>query len=93
MNYSTATNLCRKNIDTMSLEQLQRHKVRLIDAWRDCTAYWGLPEAAMKGFYKLVDEGINGFSPRNPYLQTNIKYCIEQTDKKLKGIYKELKIV
>lgn len=92
MTYSAVTDLCRKNIETMSLEQLQRHKVRLIDAWRDCTAYWGLLEAAM-GFYKLVDDGINGFSPRNPYLKTNIEYCIEQTDKKLKEIYKELKIV
>ena len=35
MNIQAARNLLAKRIEDMSLEQIQRHKVRLADAWRE----------------------------------------------------------
>lgn len=38
MKYQTARNLTMMDISSMNLEQIQRHKVRLLDAWRESRA-------------------------------------------------------
>lgn len=69
MKYSEARQLLRKNIEQMSLKQVQRHKVRLIDAWRHSKVDYGFEEAVKEGFYlKVVDSGASGFSPRDIWL-------------------------
>lgn len=93
MTYSTAMALCRKNIDIMSLEQLQHHKVRLTDAWRESKAEYGFAQAVKDGFYQImVDSGASGFTPLDVWLTNTIENRLDQTENKLNQIYKELKI-
>ena len=52
MNYQTAMRLTTLDINSMTLEQVQRHKVRLLDAWRESRAQYGFEQAVVNGFYK-----------------------------------------
>lgn len=91
MTYTTAKKLCRKNINTMTLEQLQRHKVRLIDALRESEAQYGFAQAVHDGFYQIIEcEYASGFTPRDMFLTKNLEYYLTETENKLQEIYKEL---
>ena len=45
MKYQTARELTMLDIDSMTLKQIQRHKVRLLDAWRESRAEYGFLQA------------------------------------------------
>lgn len=63
----------------MTLEQVQRHKVRLLDAWRESRARYGFEQAVRDGFYKIVvDSAAEGFVPRDMWLTDRINYCLDQ---------------
>lgn len=73
MKRSEAEELLRKPIDRMGLEEIQAHKVRLIDAWRESRAEHGMEQAARDGFYKVIaSESASGFSPANVWLTHNL---------------------
>lgn len=81
MNYKTARQLILKNCKTMSLEQAQKHKVKLIDAWRHSKADYGFEVAVKEGFYiKVVDSGASGYTPRDIWLTHQILARLDEVE-------------
>jgi len=79
MKYETAKRLTTLDISAMSLTQVQRHKVRLLDAWRESRAGYGFAQAVRDGFYRIVvDSGAQGFVPRDMWLTDRLNYCLDQ---------------
>lgn len=63
----------------MTLEQIQKHKVKLIDAWRHSKADYGFIEAVKNGFYKEVaSESASGYSPTDIWLTHQLNYAIDK---------------
>lgn len=81
MNYQTARRLTTLDINSMTLEQVQRHKVRLLDAWRESRAQYGFEQAVINGFYRIVvDSAAQGYCPRDMWLIDRINYCLEAAE-------------
>lgn len=79
MRYQTARNLTTLDINSMTLEQVQHHKVRLLDAWRESRAQYGFAQAVKDGFYRMiVDSAAQGFVPRDMWLTDRINHCLDQ---------------
>lgn len=79
MRYQTARNLTTLDISSMTLEQVQRHKVRLLDAWRESRAQYGFAQAVKDGFYRMVvDSAAQGFVPRDMWLTNRLNHCLNQ---------------
>ena len=79
MRYQTARNLTTLDISNMTLEQVQRHKVRLLDAWRESRAQYGFAQAVKDGFYRMVvDSAAQGFVPRDMWLTDRLNHCLDQ---------------
>ena len=73
MNIQAARNLLAKRIEDMSLEQIQRHKVRLVDAWRESRGDLGFDQAVRDGFFKaLASESASGYVPADFWLTRNL---------------------
>ncbi|MBQ6960900.1 MAG: hypothetical protein IJP78_07995 [Clostridia bacterium] len=88
MNIKSARDLLCMPIDGMTLEQLQRHKVRLIDAWRESKAAYGFIRAVSDGFYKIVEsDSASGFVPSDPWLTHNLSCRMDEIDKELDSSY------
>lgn len=82
MNIKTARELLRKPIEAMTLEQLQRHRVRLLDAWRESSAAYGFHQAVRDGFYKIIEsDSASGFWPADPWLTHNLNFRLDQVCK------------
>jgi len=80
LDVKTALNLTRKNIGDMSLEQLQRHKVRLVSASYEAHAEYGFEQAVRDGFYmRIASESAAGYTPRHLWLQNSLKFHLDQT--------------
>ena len=78
MKYATAKSLIRENIEIMSLEQLQKHRVRLIDAWRESKASYGMAQAVMNGFYvRVLCHQADGYAPKDKFLTSNLSFAID----------------
>lgn len=83
MNITTARKLLSEDYKAMSLEQLQTHRVRLIDAWRESRAEYGFSQAVKNGFYqRIASESTNGFSPTDIWLTVNLNSRIEAVCKR-----------
>lgn len=79
MKRSKAEELLRKPIDRMSLEELQKHKVRLADAWRESRAEHGMEQAVKDGFYKVIaSDSASGFVPADLWLTQNLSARLEE---------------
>ena len=79
MKYQTARQLTTLEVSNMTLEQVQRHRVRLLDAWRESRAQYGFAQAVKDGFYKIVvDSAAEGFVPRDMWLTHRINCCLDQ---------------
>lgn len=77
MRYQTARELTMLDIDSMTLKQIQRHKVRLLDAWRESRAEYGFLQAVNDGFYRIVvDSAAEGFVPRDMWLTDRLNFCL-----------------
>jgi len=79
MNIQDARNLLTKPIEGMSLEQIQRHKVRLVDAWRESRAEHGFGQAVKDGFFKaLASDSASGFVPTDLWLEHNLAERLDE---------------
>ena len=90
MTINTARRLMREDITTMPLEKLQRHKVRLLDAWREATAYWGMAQAVRDGF--MVDattSSMTGYRPTDCWLAHNLNSAYEQAQERERTLLNE----
>jgi hypothetical protein len=82
MNIKTARALMRENIQEMTLEKVQRHKVRLLDAWRESKADYGMDRAIKDGFYKILESSsASGFVPADMWLTHNLMEKYEEARK------------
>lgn len=54
MKITKAHQLLTKDIGNMSFEELLKHKVDMLDAWRHSKAEYGYTEAVKNGFYKII---------------------------------------
>lgn len=78
MKLNTAQTLAVMDISTMPLEALQRHKVKLLDAWRESRAEYGMEQAVRDGFYvPMADVGASGFIPKDKWLTQNLSRQID----------------
>lgn len=88
MKRKKAEALLKKNYKKMSLEQLQKYKVELMDAWRESRAEYGFSEAVKNGFYKILDsESVSGFVPADLWLTQNLDSKILEVEKAIKKLY------
>ena len=83
MTYKNAKTLLSKDIDIMALEQVQKHKVRLLDAWRHSKAQYGFEEAVKNGFYKVVaSESASGYTPTDMWLTYQLEYVLDKAEER-----------
>ena len=81
MNIKAARELLREPIQGMTLEQLQRHRVRLHDAWRESKAGSGFAQAVRDGFFKVLEsESASGYVPADMWLTHNLEWQIEKVE-------------
>ena len=84
MTRQKAENILREDISSMNIEQLRKHRVRLIDAWRESKAFYGMEQACKTGFYcPVLDEYSSGFTPVNMFLTSNLSYRLDEVERLL----------
>lgn len=90
MTYKNAKMLLSKNIDVMTLEQVQKHKVKLLDAWRHSKAQYGFTEAVKNGFYKMVaSESASGYTPFDMWLTHQLNFAIDKAEERERQLLQE----
>lgn len=73
MKYEQAKRLLSVDIGALPLEKVQKHKVKLIDAWRESMAEYGMPQAVRDGFYiRVLCDQATGYAPRDIFLTHNL---------------------
>lgn len=88
MKIQKAREILAKDMEKMSLEELQKHRVNLLDAWRWSRADHGFPEAVKNGFFKVIaSECAYGFSPTDIWLERNLLFRLDECEKFLKKEY------
>lgn len=91
MTLQAARDLAAKRIECMSLEQIQRHKVRLIDAWRESRADFGFVQAVRHGFFKVVEsESASGYVPADLWLTQNLSTRLDEVIAKEAELLRDL---
>lgn len=85
MNLKKAQNLLRVDIETLSLEELQRHNVALLTAWRYADGQYGY----QNDFFVYVPE-LKAFVPADKWLLLNLWNRQEEVFDKLQKIYSSL---
>jgi hypothetical protein len=93
MTADTARRLMCKDINSMTLEKLQRHKIRLLDAWRESTGeYYGFEQAVRDGFMaEILSESAQGYTPKDMWLTHRLNFAYEQCCLKEKELLKEIR--
>lgn len=89
MNRKQAELLATVELDQLSLEQLQRHRVKLIDAWRESRADYGMEQAVSDGFYAPFYEYGGGYVPKNKFLTLNLSYLIQRATEREEFLFNE----
>ena len=81
----TATNakaLLGVDMKSLTLEQLQVYKVKLLDAWRESKAEYGIPQAVKNGFYvQQVSDQMNWYRPKDLWLTENLSHALDLAEK------------
>ena len=79
MKIAQARKLLTEDIGRMTLEQLQRHRVKLTDAWRESRAEYGMSRAAKDGFYRQTGEDVTEYTPTDLWLTQNLSHRLDET--------------
>lgn len=79
MKIAQARKLLTEDIGRMTLEQLQRHRVKLTDAWRESRAEYGMGRAAKDGFYRQTGEDVTEYTPTDLWLTQNLSHRLDKT--------------
>lgn len=83
MRIENAKKLLTMDIQAMPLQNLQQHKVRLLDAWRESKADYGFFMAVRDGFYRVMqDVGATGFIPVDKWLTQNLQLRLEECEER-----------
>lgn len=91
MTLKQAQSLIAEVIDDMSLEELQKYRVQLLDAIRYSNGEFGDEESYRNGFYVPYQNagGSLGFVPKDKFLTTNLRNRLNDVEKKLQDLYNE----
>lgn len=80
MKIAQARRLLTEDIETMTLERLQKYKVKVIDAWRESRADYGMAQAVRDGFYLQTGENASDHTPKDLWLTQNLTKRIDAID-------------
>ena len=80
MKIAQARRLLAEDVDTMTLEQLQKYKVKVIDAWRESRACYGIGQAVRDGFYLQTGEDASEYTPKDLWLTQNLVKRLDAID-------------
>lgn len=80
MKMKQARRLVSENIETMTLEQLQKHKVKVLDAWRESRGDYGMAQALRDGFYIQTGENASEHTPKDLWLTQNLVKRLDAID-------------
>ena len=67
--------------ENMTLEQLQKYKVKVIDAWRESRADYGMAQAVRDGFYIQTGENASEYTPKDLWLTLNLAHKLDEIDR------------
>ena len=79
MKIAQARKLLTEDIGRMTLEQLQRHRVKLTDAWRESRDQYVKGQAAKDGFYRQTGEDVTEYTPTDLWLTQNLSHRLDET--------------
>lgn len=81
MKTARARALLGVDIEPLGLGELQRHKVKLLDAWRESKAFYGMEQAVRDGFYVIVaSDSASGFSPADIWLTHELEAALDRAE-------------
>lgn len=82
MKIAQARKLVAENVTTMTLEQLQRYRVKVVDAWRESRADYGIAQAVRDGFYVQTGENASEHTPTDLWLTQNLAFKLDEIDRR-----------
>ena len=82
MKIAQAKRLVSEDIEMMTIEQLQRYKVKVIDAWRESRADYGIAQAVRDGFYLQTGEDASEYTPKDLWLTQNLTRRLDAIDRR-----------
>lgn len=80
MKIAQARRLLAEDVETMTLENLQKYKVKVIDAWRESRADYGIAQAVRDGFYLQTGENASEHTPKDLWLTQNLVKRLDAID-------------
>lgn len=83
MKIAMARKLASEDVGAMTLKQLQKHKVKMLDAWRESRADYGIVQAVRDGFYlEILNEYSRGYTPADPWLTQNLSARLDEIERR-----------
>lgn len=73
----------------MTIEQLQRYKVKVIDAWRESRADYGIVQAVRDGFYLQTGEDASEYTPKYLWLTQNLTRRLDAIDRREHEMFRQ----
>lgn len=89
MKIAQAKRLVSKDIEMMTIEQLQRYKVKVIDAWRESRADYGIAQAVRDGFYLQTGEDASEYTPKDLWLTQNLTRRLDAIDRREHEMFRQ----
>ena len=89
MKIAQAKRLVSEDIETMTIEQLQRYKVKVIDAWRESRAAYGIAQAVRDGFYLQTGEDASEYTPKDLWLTQNLTRRLDAIDRREHEMFRQ----
>lgn len=80
MKIAQARRLLAEDVETMTLERLQKYRVKVIDAWRESRADYGIAQAVRDGFYLQTGENASDRTPKDLWLTQNLVKRLDAID-------------
>lgn len=80
MKIAQARRLLAEDVETMTLERLQKYRVKVIDAWRESRADYGIAQAVRDGFYLQTGENASDHRPKDLWLTQNLVKRLDAID-------------
>lgn len=80
MKIAQARRLLAEDVETMTLERLQKYRVKVIDAWRESRADYGIAQAVRDGFYLQTGENASEHAPKDLWLTQNLVKRLDAID-------------
>ena len=73
----------------MTLEKLQKYKVKVLDAWRESRADYGMAQAVKDGFYRQTGENASEYTPTDLWLTQNLSHRLDEIERRERELLRE----